>query len=81
MSTTILDRLDLDAAAEARRIAQALRLQVGETLRRGGIVVALSGGVDSSVCAPLAVEAVGPRHVLGLGLPEVASVPGVAGNT
>src|SRR5204862_29711 len=40
------------------------------TLRRGGIVVAMSGGVDSSVCAALAVEAVGPGHVLGLGLPE-----------
>ena len=75
MSTTIVDRLELDAAAETRRIAQTLRVQVGETLRRGGIVVAMSGGVDSSVCAALAVEAVGPGHVLGLGLPERESDP------
>src|SRR6266571_4976194 len=70
VSTTIVDRLELDAAVETRRIAAMLRVQVGETLRRGGIVVAMSGGVDSSVCAALAVEAVGPGHVLGLGLPE-----------
>src|SRR2546428_329067 len=75
VSTTIVDRLELDAAAETRRIAQTLRVQVGETLRRGGIVVAMSGGVDSSVCAALAVEAVGPGHVLGLGLPERESDP------
>jgi len=75
VSTTIADRLELDAAAETRRIAETLRFQVGETLRRGGIVVAMSGGVDSSVCAALAVEAVGPGHVLGLGLPERESDP------
>ena len=75
MSTTIVDRLELDAVAETRRIAQALRVQVGETLRRGGVVVAMSGGVDSSVCAALAVEAVGAGHVLGLGLPERESDP------
>jgi len=33
-------------------------------------VVAMSGGVDSSVCAALAVQAVGPARVLGLALPE-----------
>ena len=75
MPTTIVDRLELDAAAETRRIAETLRVQIGETLRRGGIVVAMSGGVDSSVCAALAVEAVGPGHVLGLGLPERESDP------
>jgi NAD+ synthase len=66
----IADRLGLDADAETRRIAATLRVQVGQTLRRAGIVVAMSGGVDSSVCAALAADAVGPRHVLGLGLPE-----------
>src|SRR6266496_729909 len=69
--TTIVDRLELDAAAETRRIAENLQNQIGETLRRGGIVVAMSGGVDSSVCAALAVEAVGPGHVPGLGLRKV----------
>jgi NAD+ synthase len=75
VTTTTVDRLELDAAAETRRIVEALRIQVGETLRRAGIVVAMSGGVDSSVCAALAVEAVGARHVLGLALPERESDP------
>ncbi|HKK09078.1 MAG TPA: NAD(+) synthase, partial [Gemmatimonadota bacterium] len=39
-------------------------------LRRRGLVVAMSGGVDSSVAAGVAVAAVGPKRVLGLFLPE-----------
>lgn len=34
-----------------------------------GIVVAMSGGLDSSVTATLAAQALGPDRVLGLGLP------------
>jgi NAD+ synthase len=34
-----------------------------------GVVVAMSGGLDSTVAAALAVEALGPDRVLGLGLP------------
>lgn len=75
LQTTIADGLVLDATREILRIAEALRIQVGQTLRRAGIVVAMSGGVDSSVCAGLAVKAVGPQHVLGLGLPERDSTP------
>src|SRR2546425_10204631 len=69
VSTTIVDRLELDAAVETRRIAAMLRVQVGETLRRGGIGVAMSGGGDSSGCAAPARAAAGPRPVLGLGPP------------
>ena len=36
VSTTIVDRLELDAVTETRRIAETLRVQVGETLRRAG---------------------------------------------
>jgi NAD+ synthase len=60
----------LDARAEIDRIVTALRAGVGERLRRRGIVVAISGGVDSSVCAALAAEAFGPGRVLGIALPE-----------
>jgi NAD+ synthase len=54
----------------AQTIAAQMRRQIGETLRRSGAVVAMSGGVDSSVCAALAVRALGPRRVVGLALPE-----------
>ena len=62
--------LQLNSAEATERIAAALRLQVGEVLKRRGLVVAMSGGIDSSVCAALAVRALGPRHVFGLMLPE-----------
>ncbi|HSC58880.1 MAG TPA: NAD(+) synthase [Gemmatimonadales bacterium] len=64
------DGLRLDAARAADEIAEALRHQVGQVLHRSGLVVAMSGGIDSSVCAALAVKAVGPGRVLGIALPE-----------
>jgi NAD+ synthase len=38
-------------------------------------VVAMSGGVDSSVCAALAARALGPQRVFGLAMPEADSDP------
>src|ERR687883_622904 len=64
-----------DAAAVVESIAMTLRRQVGEELRRRGVVIAMSGGVDSSVCAALAAHALGPERVLGLALPERESDP------
>ena len=58
-----------DAAATAGRLAEATASAVRELGRRGA-VVAVSGGVDSGVCAVLAVKGLGPEHVLCLRLPE-----------
>ncbi len=41
-----------------------------EASGRRGVVVGLSGGVDSALVAKLCADAVGPRRVLALGLPE-----------
>jgi NAD+ synthase len=65
----------LDLAREAERIAAALR-DATRQLRRRGLVVAMSGGIDSSVCAALAVKALGAEHVFGLLLPERDSTVG-----
>jgi NAD+ synthase len=62
--------LALDAARESAEIAEGLRGLVQRDLRRRGVVVALSGGVDSSVCVALAARAFGPERVLVLLLPE-----------
>jgi NAD+ synthase len=67
--------LAIDAAAEAERIARSLRAQVLKRLRRKGIVVGLSGGVDSSVVAALGARAFGPANVLGVFMPEQDSDP------
>lgn len=60
----------LDYLAEADFIAAAMREMVHGRLKRRGLVVSMSGGIDSSVCAALAVRAVGPARVLGLLQPE-----------
>ena len=40
------------------------------TLKKRGVVVGLSGGIDSSVCAALAVNALGKDKVFGIYMPE-----------
>jgi len=65
----------LDYATEIERIAGKLRHALTHTLNRRGLVVAISGGIDSSVSAALAVRAVGPKRVYGLLLPERVSSP------
>ena len=62
--------LDLDYAAEADRIAARLRDITARQLHRRGLVVAISGGIDSSASVSLAVRALGPERVFGLILPE-----------
>ena len=61
---------ELDYAAEADRIGARLRELTFNTLRRRGLVVAMSGGIDSTTCAALAVRALGKEKVFGLLLPE-----------
>src|SRR6267143_4734917 len=62
--------LDIDCAAETALIGARLVEIVGRVLRRRGVVVAVSGGIDSSVCAALAAKAFGRERVLALLLPE-----------
>ena len=56
-------------------ISRRMREVVSDTLRKKGVVVAVSGGIDSSVCTALAVRALGASRVLGLILPEADSSP------
>lgn len=64
------DVLNIDLEAEATRIATKLRETVAGVLRKRGLVVAISGGIDSSTCVALAVRAVGAERVFALILPE-----------
>jgi NAD+ synthase len=71
MSVTLTpDVLALDCETEVQRITQWLRTTVGQQLHKRGVVLGLSGGVDSSVCAALAVRALGAKKVAGLLMPE-----------
>jgi NAD+ synthase len=61
--------LELDLEAEAERIGGVLRDAVGK-LRRRGLVLGLSGGIDSSTSGALAARALGPDKVLGILMPD-----------
>lgn len=66
------DSLRIDEGAEVQRIAERIRLYMRRT-RRKGAVVAVSGGIDSSVVAALCVYALGPKRVFALQMPEAES--------
>jgi NAD+ synthase len=70
-----LDVMQIDPARETARVAEFLVNELRTVFRRKGIVVGLSGGIDSAVMAALAVEAVGAQRVSGLVLPERESNP------
>ncbi|ESW94078.1 NAD(+) synthase [Mesorhizobium sp. M0644] len=72
--TFVAKALAIDPAAETDRIVTALRQQL-RGLRKRGLVLGLSGGIDSSVSVALAARAVGPRNVLCLFMPESDSDP------
>ena len=57
----------------SNKLQNFIKLQVNENLQKKGIVIGLSGGIDSSVTAALSVKSVGSENVLGLILPEKES--------
>ena len=61
--------LTLEPEGEVGRIASAIRSTVSRSRRRGA-VVAVSGGIDSSVVAALCVRALGAERVFALHMPE-----------
>jgi NAD+ synthase len=67
--------LILDPAVEADRIAEKIRHSLRFDLRKRGLVLGLSGGIDSSVSAALAVRALGSDNVFGIFMPENDSDP------
>ncbi|RJP77242.1 MAG: NAD(+) synthase [Desulfobacteraceae bacterium] len=64
------DVLRLDAEQEVGKISERLKQIMTKQLKRRGLVVGLSGGIDSSVTAALAVNALGSDRVLALQMPE-----------
>ena len=58
-----------------RDLSTFIRETVRERYKKDGIVVGVSGGIDSAVVAALAVDALGADRVYGLILPEKESTP------
>jgi NAD+ synthase len=74
----IYEPLKLDCQRETDRITSWMRTCVRE-FRKRGVVLGLSGGIDSSVVGALAVEAFGRDRVLGLSMPEREGSPETPG--
>jgi NAD+ synthase len=64
----------MDCAAEAQRISSFIVDQI-QFMHRKGVVIGLSGGVDSALSAALSVKAIGKDRVLALLLPDKESSP------
>ena len=68
------DILKINSTTEADRIIAFIRDQI-QSMHRKGIVIGLSGGVDSALSAALSVKAIGKEKVLALLLPDKESSP------
>ena len=69
------DTLTIDPERVTEQIVSTLRAQLRGNLRKRGLVLGLSGGIDSSVCVALAARAVGKDNVVALFMPENDSDP------
>jgi|AMWB02.1.fsa_nt_gi NAD+ synthase len=69
------DVLKIDPAEQLEILAGFMVEQLNAVFRRKGVVVGLSGGVDSACMAAIAVHAIGREKVVGLVLPEIESNP------
>ncbi|UJX41207.1 NAD+ synthase [Desulfovibrio sp. JY] len=57
---------------EVEEVYQALVLCTGDYVKKsgfGGVCIGLSGGIDSSLTAVIAADALGPENVLGVAMP------------
>ena len=73
MSISLEKVLDINPGEEVERICSEIRNLLRTKLKKRGLIIAISGGVDSGVCAALCVKAVGKNKVFGLLLPETDS--------
>lgn len=65
--------LQFDRSKEIESTCNKIREIMRTKLKRRGLVIAVSGGIDSSVCAALSVKALGANKVFLLRLPETDS--------
>ena len=68
-----LDVLKIDPVQQLEKLTKFIVNQMNVVFRRKGIIVGLSGGIDSACIAAVAVHAIGKEKVIGLVLPESES--------
>lgn len=69
----LADLIKIDPSLEAEKIIKNLRTNLAKVVKKRGVVIGISGGIDSSVILALCANALGPDKVLGVMLPEKES--------
>jgi NAD+ synthase/NAD+ synthase (glutamine-hydrolysing) len=78
-SKTLTGDLHEQVKGEEASVYAALVLGTRDYMRKCGFqkaIIGLSGGIDSALTAVIAVDAVGPENVIGVGMPGPYSSPG-----
>ncbi len=73
MSEILLEKLKAEMKIEPEKVPPSLENFIREytdKLEREGVILGLSGGIDSAVIAALCVRALGPKKTLALIMPE-----------
>ncbi|MFA5014781.1 MAG: NAD(+) synthase [Actinomycetota bacterium] len=68
------DILKINCGSETKRICSFIEQQM-RLMYRNGIIIGISGGIDSALSSALSVRAIGKDKVLGLILPDKESSP------
>ena len=69
----ILEIKNIDEVS--KNLQEFIKEQVFDKFKRQGIIIGISGGIDSAVVAYLSTKAIGPERVIGLIMPEKDSDP------
>jgi len=67
--------MDIDPERTTNEIVSWMLQIVRRKLNKKGVVIGISGGIDSSVCLALGVKAFGPDKVFAIAMPESESNP------
>ncbi len=73
ISGSSVDRIEPASMSEVEEIWRALTLGLRDYVNKNNfpsVILGLSGGIDSAVCASLAVDALGPERVVGVSMPS-----------